>query len=79
MSAEMEEPELELEGPDHVQAIEDMDTEIFALHMENRHADSLAGLLKLWFSSDYVEDCYRAFHNQLHRFFYYEDHHHGDE
>lgn len=63
MSAAMEE-EVESEL---VQATNDMDTETFALHMEHRHPESLAGMIPLWFSSDYVEDCYRSFHRQLHR------------
>jgi hypothetical protein len=61
MSAEMIEPEL-------VQHTDNMDTETFALHMEHRHPESLAGMIPLWFTDDYVEECYRSFHRQLHRF-----------
>lgn len=74
MSAEIIE-----EDPELVQNTRYMDTELFALHMEHRHPESLAGMIPLWFTDDYVEECYRAFHRQLHRFFPALNHHHGDE
>jgi len=73
MSAEI------IEEPELVQETEAMDTETFALHMEYRHLESLAGMIPLWFTDDYVEECYRAFHRQLHRFFPNLEHEHGDE
>lgn len=80
MSAAMEE---EIE-PELVQPTEFMSTELFAVHMEYRHPESLAGMIPLWFSSDYVEKCYRTFHKTLHRLrvsIFYDklDHYHGDE
>jgi hypothetical protein len=77
MSAEMaeqEEDELEL-----VQHTRWMSTETFARHMEARHPESLAGVPVLWFSSDYVEKCYRAFHRQLHRFLAFPTHRHEED
>jgi hypothetical protein len=74
MSAEMIE-----EDPELVQSAGYMDTETFALHMEHRHSGSLAGMIPLWFTDDYVEECYRAFHRQLHRFFPHLNHYHGDK
>lgn len=44
-----------------------MDSTHFALHMTNRHIDSLGGLTYL--SDDlgeYVEELYRVFHDRLH-------------
>ena len=72
MTAEM------IEQPELVQATDDMDTETFALHMEHRHPDSLAGMIPLWFSSDYVEACYRAFHRTLHRLWHNYEHEHEE-
>jgi hypothetical protein len=47
---------------------EEMDTETFLLHLEHRHPESRpADVAPLeWFVSDYVEECYRIFHNKLH-------------
>jgi hypothetical protein len=53
-----------------VQAAEKMDRETFCKHMSLRHEENLGGLPGLdpdpLFTSDYVEDCWRAFHRQLH-------------
>jgi hypothetical protein len=45
-----------------------MDTDTFIKHMEYRHADSLGGLRYLNFPTDYVEGCWRTFHEALHHF-----------
>jgi hypothetical protein len=55
-----------------VVSIDDMDSAIFRYHMNHRHRDSLgfAGLLPKGFFADnteYIERCYRAFHETLHR------------
>jgi hypothetical protein len=44
-----------------------MFTDRFIQHMELRHADSLGGLRYLNFPTDYVEECWRTFHDTLHR------------
>ena len=55
-----------------VVSIDDMKSSTFLKHMNHRHEDSLgyAGMLpRLVFegSDDYIERCYRAFHETLHR------------
>lgn len=45
----------------------DMDKVSFAKHMTFRHLDSLGGLRYLSEDvDDYVESCYRSFHERLH-------------
>ncbi len=73
MAAEIIEP-----NPQLIQAIDWMSTETFARHMEVRHPESLADMPVLWFSSDYVEDCYRSFHRQLHRLYPHLTHYHEE-
>jgi hypothetical protein len=47
---------------------DDMDTDIFCMHMTHRHLDSLGGLGYLSPTIDeYVEECYRIFHDRLHK------------
>lgn len=66
-----------------VQAAENMDRETFCRHMSFRHEENLGGLPGIdpdpLFTSDYVEDCWRAFHRQLHALHLQEnlDHDHG--
>lgn len=44
-----------------------MDSTDFALHMTHRHHDSLGGLKRLSDNlGEYVEECYRIFHDRLH-------------
>lgn len=55
-----------------VVSIDDMDSGTFRIHMNRRHGGSLgyAGKLPRFFFADnteYIERCYRAFHNTLHR------------
>jgi hypothetical protein len=50
----------------------------FIQHMELRHRDSLGGLRYLNFPTDYVEECWRTFHDTLHRLHLYNlNHDHG--
>jgi hypothetical protein len=51
-----------------VQDADEMDTNRFLLHLQHRHPESRpAGTKPIeWFVSDYVEDCYRIFHDKLH-------------
>ncbi len=65
--------------PELIQTIERMDTETFARHMEVRHPESLADMPVLWFSDGYVEECYRAFHRQLHKFRCHLAHYHEED
>jgi len=45
-----------------------MGPDIFAKHMNMRHYNSLGGLRGLRrFPSEYVEECWRTFHDTLHR------------
>lgn len=66
-----------------VQAAENMDRATFCRHMSLRHGENLGGLPGLdpesLFISDYVEECWRAFHRQLHALHLQEDvdHDHG--
>lgn len=44
-----------------------MDVTTFALHMTHRHLDSLGGLTRLSDRlDDYMEECWRIFHDRLH-------------
>jgi hypothetical protein len=46
---------------------DEMDKSAFAKHMTYRHIDSLGGLNYLSENlDDYVEECYRIFHDRLH-------------
>ena len=57
---------------------EDMDDETFVRHMNKRHRSSLGGLPYLWETCDpYVTSCWRAFHEQLHRWHITIRHEHG--
>lgn len=50
-----------------VQDADNMDSEEFSLHMTHRHLESLGGLKYLPDNlGDYVEECYRIFHDRLH-------------
>jgi hypothetical protein len=51
-----------------VPSADDMDLDVFCLHMTARHADSLGGLTRLVPDnmSEYVEELYRTFHDKLH-------------
>jgi hypothetical protein len=66
-----------------VRAAEDMPRDDFCRHMTLRHDESLGGLDSVdpdpLFTSDYVEQCWRAFHKQLHALGLQEhlDHKHG--
>jgi len=55
-----------------------MDDETFLLHMNKRHRDSLGGLLRIWFINEYITECWRIFHDRLHRFRIDFEHEHGD-
>jgi len=47
---------------------DDMAEDTFRKHMSIRHATSLGGFRGLPpFRSDYVEECWRTFHDTLHR------------
>lgn len=47
---------------------DNMDTFDFVRHMNLRHGDSLGGLTHLSDKlGDYVEECYRIFHDRLHK------------
>jgi len=70
-----EEPELIT-----VQNADYMDAEMFRKHMAKRHPESLVG--RGWrrpFATEYIEDCYRTFHDTIHRLSLYGDmdHDHG--
>jgi hypothetical protein len=55
-----------------------MDDATFILHMNKRHRNSLGGLPYLWETCDpYVTACWRAFHEQLHRWHITIRHEHG--
>lgn len=60
--------EPERAGKVRVPSADDMDLDIFCLHMTARHADSLGGLSRLEPErlNEYVEECYRIFHDKLH-------------
>jgi len=63
-----------------VRNADDMDEWNFRKHMSVRHSESLAGQYTLPpFASDYVEECYRTFHDTIHRLSLYGevDHEHG--
>lgn len=49
-----------------VQLADEMDDDIFIMHMNARHSESLGGLDAIWFISEYVTECWRAFHWRLH-------------
>jgi hypothetical protein len=52
---------------DLVQDADNMSSKEFSLHMTHRHHDSLGGLKYLPDNlGDYVEECYRIFHDRLH-------------
>jgi hypothetical protein len=62
-----------------VASVDEMLTSIFALHMTHRHHDSLGGLNYLPDDLDeYVESCYRIFHDRLHETRVDLDHEHED-
>ena len=50
-----------------VQAADDMDADHLLLHLQHRHPESLVDNVS-FFVSDYVEECYRRFHEKLHEF-----------
>jgi|HubBroStandDraft_5_1064220.scaffolds.fasta_scaffold00014_32 hypothetical protein len=50
-----------------VVSADSMDENSFLLHLAGRHPGSLAGKLPR-FASDYLWDCYLAYHRQLHQF-----------
>jgi hypothetical protein len=56
-----------------------MDKETFCLHMTHRHSDSLGGLAVLLpdHMTDYVEECWRRFHERLHAVRIDLDHYHA--
>jgi hypothetical protein len=57
-----------------------MDSETFRKHMDVRHNDEPSKWRGMGpFPSDYVEDCWRAFHDTIHRLGLYGDmnHDHG--
>ncbi len=64
-----------------VPAADDMDDDTFVLHFNKRHRDSLGGLtaLRLQFLTPYVMECYRIFHERLHRVRIDLNHKHADE
>lgn len=56
-----------ISDPELVIDADNMDSELFALHMTHRHLDSLGGLTFLSDNlGDYVEGMYRSFHDRLH-------------
>jgi hypothetical protein len=64
-----------------VRNADDMDPYNFRKHMELRHPDSLGGSPRLYpFPSEYVEECWRTFHDTLHRLELYGkiNHDHGE-
>jgi len=73
MAAKIAEP-----NPQLIQSIEWMSTETFARHMEVRHPEPLADMPVLWFPTDYVKQCYRAFHRQLHKLYPNLTHYHEE-
>jgi hypothetical protein len=54
-----------------------MDDDIFIMHMNKRHRDSLGGLLRIWFTSEYMTECWRVFHDRLHQLRIGLGHEHG--
>lgn len=54
-----------------VPSTDDMDLETFCSHMSARHAGSLGGQERLssLHMSEYVEGCWRAFHDKLHELY----------
>jgi hypothetical protein len=57
---------------------DEMDDATFIRHMNKRHRNSLGGLPYLWETCDpYVTACWRAFHEQLHRWHITIRHEHG--
>ena len=73
-----------LEEPEEfitVRNADDMNYEIFRKHMNIRHPESLGGLIALPPSlSEYVEECWRTFHDTIHRLstYYSMNHDHGN-
>lgn len=68
----MAEQAIELEVPViYVPNTDDMDLETFCSHMSARHADSLGGQKRLspLHMGEYVEKCWRAFHDKLHELY----------
>jgi hypothetical protein len=55
-------------GKREVDLIEDMDRATFLKHMNFRHADSLGygDSIPGFGLTEYVEHCWRAFHNKIH-------------
>lgn len=56
------------EKPELVQDAENMDRELFCLHMTHRHGRSLGGMTVLnpAAQNDYTEELWRTFHGKLH-------------
>lgn len=64
-----------------VQHSRHMDAETFRKHMAARHLANLAGRFSIGpFHDPYVEQCWRAYHNSVHKFALHDglDHDHGD-
>jgi hypothetical protein len=52
-----------------VPSADDMSSDIFVKHMNKRHQESLGGMSELVqrHLNKYVEECYRIFHDRLHK------------
>lgn len=64
-----------------VRNADDMDSYNFRKHMDFRHSNSLGGFRRLPpFPNAYVEECWRSFHDTLHRLhlYGYINHDHGE-
>jgi hypothetical protein len=57
-----------------------MSTDFFRKHMEARHGETILRFKYLdWGDSEYLEACWRAYHNSVHRLGLHDDldHYHG--
>lgn len=61
-----------------VQNADDMNSDDFNMHMTVRHPDSLGDMTEIIHVSQYVEDCWRSFHDRLHGIRFDFQHEHAD-
>jgi hypothetical protein len=64
-----------------VRNADSMNTDFFRKHMEARHGETILRFRYMdWADSEYLEKCWRAYHNAIHRFGLQKDmdHDHGN-
>lgn len=59
-----------------VTSADHMDAQTFLKHLRRRHPAVLAGNIPA-FSSEYVEECYRVYHDKVHELVLDLEHEHG--